>query len=256
MCNRVTALAFLLAGLFFTVSAHADKVHLQGGAVLEGKVSRVGDKILVEVDSGTLSLDARSVVRVESAPSSLETFLVRHAALSKGDVAARLALADYCREHQMFARERELLREVLQIDPNHTQARVRLGFVRGERGWLTRDEQLASQGMVKQAGVWLSPEQAARLRQAELERETAELARQTAESELLARRAELRAERERNERNQRIEQDRAAASMIVPLGWFSYPARPAACPMPALSPPSAPLPFAINGVRDPQSYFR
>jgi hypothetical protein len=254
MSIRVTILVGLLLAGFVPVIAHADKVHLSGGAVLEGKVSRVGDKVLVEVEAGTLSVDARSVVRIEQATSSVETFLARRAALAGGDIAGRLALADYCRAHELFTRERELLREVIAIQPDHAQARARLGYVRVDHGWLTRDEQLAAQGLIKQGGVWLSPEQASRLREAELERQKAELERQKAEAELQAKRAELNAERERAER---LARERAAAEAAMPAygyPYFAYPLRGPVHPGPRPV-PSVPPNYAINGVRPPQSYF-
>jgi hypothetical protein len=259
MSKRVTiVVALLLLGLAQT--ARADKVHLSGGAVLEGKVSRAGDKVLVEVEAGTLSIDAQSVVRIEQAPTSLDTFLARRAALADGDVAGRIALADYCRAHQMRTRERELLREVIDIQPDHAQARARLGYVRGERGWLTPDEQAAARGMVKHDGVWVSPEQAQRLREAELERQKAVLERQKAETELLAKRAELNAERERAERERA---EREAAQNAQNAYWFpyvypAYPAHPVHPIHPGPAPPrpsQPPPPYAINGVRPPQSYF-
>lgn len=257
MSHRVTALLALLLAASAPALARADKVHLTGGAVLEGKVSRTGDKILVEVESGTLSVDASSVVRIEQGTSAFDTFLARRAALAKNDVAGRLALADYCREHEMLARERELLREVIALDPDHAQARSRLGYVRGAHGWLTHDEHMAAQGLVKHGGVWVSPEQAVRLREAELVRQKAELERQKAETELLTKRAELNTERERAER-ERAERE-AAERSSQNASWFpylypAYPARPVQPIYPA--PHAAPVPpYAINGVRPPQSYF-
>lgn len=254
MSIRVTiAVGLLLVG-FAPGLARADKVHLTGGAVLEGKVSQVGDKVLVEVEAGTLSIDARSVLRIERATSSVETFLARRAALSDGDIAGRMALADYCRAHEMLTRERELLREVIAIQPDHAQARARLGYVRGDHGWLTRDEQRAAQGLVKHGGVWLSPEQASRVREAELERQKAELERQKAEAELQAKRAELNAERERADR---LARERAAAEAAMPVYGYPYYAYPGRGPVyPAPRPvPGVPPNYAINGVRPPQSYF-
>jgi hypothetical protein len=254
MSIRVTIVVGLLLAAFVPGAARADKVHLSGGAVLEGKVSQVGDKVLVEVEAGTLSVDARSVTRIERATSSVETFLARRAALAGGDVAGRLALADYCRAHEMFTRERELLREVIAIQPDHAQARARLGYVRVDHGWLTRDEQLAAQGLIKHGGVWLSPEQASRLREAELERQKAEIERQKAEAELQAKRAELHAERERAER---LARERAAVEAAMPAYGFPYYAYPGRGPVyPAPRPaPGVPPNYAINGVRPPQSYF-
>jgi hypothetical protein len=256
------ALALALAGAPLAV-ARADKVHLQGGTVLEGKATQAGEKVLVEVESGTLSLDARSVVRIDRAPSAFETFQQRRAGLRKGDIAARIELADYCRAHELPARERELLREVIEIDPDHVQARARLGFVRTERGWLTHDEHMAALGMVREGGVWISREEALRLREAELARQTAELEREKAQSELQAKRAELNAERERN---QQLARERAALAAMPAYYYpsYYYPARqsvnllpPSMRPThPMAGPPAPPPNYAINGVRDPASYFR
>ncbi len=59
----------IMVALFFAglPLARADRVHLVDGGVLEGKVETQGDKVVVELDSGTLSLPRESVKRVEKA---------------------------------------------------------------------------------------------------------------------------------------------------------------------------------------------
>jgi hypothetical protein len=54
----------------------------------------------------------------------------RYAQLKPGDVRGLLELADFCRDHGMPARERELLERVIEHAPDHAQGRARLGYVR------------------------------------------------------------------------------------------------------------------------------
>jgi len=238
----------LLASLFAS-GAHADKIYLVGGAVIEGKASRQGDKVSVALAGGAVTLAASSVLRIEPGTTPLERLASRRAALPRGAIAERLILADaYCDEGVRSA-ERELLQEVLAIDTNHEQARQRLGFVRTERGWVGSEQQLLAQGFVKRGDSWLSPTQAAELARAELQRQTAELTRQKAEAELQTRRVELAIARSNGVQ--------ARVPEPVPLyPWISagyrYP-RPFGAAPAAVS-PGQPAPF-INGVRDPRSYF-
>src|SRR5690606_23890322 len=66
-------------------------------------------------------------------------------------VADLLALADWCREHEMADAERAHLEQVLQQQPDHPQARERLGHIRLE-------------------GLWITPEAIARAQQRSTER--------------------------------------------------------------------------------------
>ena len=55
-------------------------------------------------------------------------------------IDAQLALADWCAKNGMSGRERAHLTRVLSINPDHLQARQRLGFVRMNDEWFSRDE--------------------------------------------------------------------------------------------------------------------
>lgn len=73
-----------------------------------------------------------------------EILTERRAKLKESDVETRLALAKFCRKHELHDDERRLLEEVVAIDPENKPARRALGHVRHEGKWMTPEEKLAS----------------------------------------------------------------------------------------------------------------
>jgi hypothetical protein len=205
-------LAAFGATIALSCPAFADRTFLVGGTVLEGKATRKGDKVVVRLEAGEISVPADSVERIEKSESVVGQFDARYAALPKGDVKARLALADYCRDHAMRAEERRLLLEVLDLDRDNVAARTRLGFVKTEVGWLTREDAMRAKGMVEHDGRWMTPADAAALERARVEREATVEQREAEEAELAAQRAQLSA--------QQAELD-AQASHLPPDPYFS-----------------------------------
>lgn len=271
------ALPTLCALLLMCVSARADRLVLKGGAVLDGKVTEQGDKVIVEVESGSLSFSRSEVERIERGESDIEKFEAKLAAIKPGDVRALIALANFCRDRGLPAREREVLRKVLESAPDHPEARARLGYVRTETGWVTEDEHKRMNGLVKYQGRWVTRAEMLELERLATQQKLAAVERQKAELELEAKRAELAAkklEMERKERAQREQMERtreAERTANYPWGapWFyPFPCGGQACRVPPpQDDPKRPPPFingarhpsdmsfSLPGVRDPNSYF-
>jgi hypothetical protein len=291
---RAATVAALLLGVSLAAApavARADRVYLTSGSVIEGKAQRVGEKVTVEMESGTLTLSAGSVQRIERAESDVERVDARLAALAPNDVQGLLLLADYCRDHDMKSREQELLRKVIELSPDHAEARARLGYVRSDGGWITRDEQMRAQGFVKRGDRWLTQEQFLAMQRLEAETRTAQLERDRAQVELDAKRAELASEKARDEaraRKQELDelaarnqQSYGMAAYYGPYGYayggYGYPALypgrgrgphavlrpnptpgpggPAPSPIPGFRDPSN-MSFQVPGYQDPRNYFR
>lgn len=256
--RRLLQVSLTLAWLAVSLVAHADKVHLRAGSVLEGKVTREGDKIVVQLESGSIRLDADSVLRIEKAVTPLEEITQLRAKLADDAIAERVELANRCRDAELTRCERQLLEEVVARASDHAEARARLGYVRVENGWIKRAE------LTARADERDRMERAANKRalaQAEIERDTAELSRKQ---------AELALEREKLAL-QKAELERKNNDAARVFGYVSYGApygfAPYTLKAPALSPPHA-SPYVINGVRmpsemgmdqpgvrSPQSYF-
>jgi len=144
--------AFILCLLPGTV--YADQVHLVGGGSIEGKASRKGDRVVIEIESGEITLSAREVEAIEPGPSPVQRFEAMHAKVGARDARALLALANFCRDHDMKERERLLLLRILDLTPENSEVRARLGYVKSDAGWVKREQQLRDQGMVHYDGRW------------------------------------------------------------------------------------------------------
>lgn len=166
-------------------TALADRVVLVSGSVLEGKVERDGDKIIVETDSGKVALPADMVKRVEPSHSDVQELEARLAKLAPDDVAGLLTLANYCRDHDMPAREKDVLQRILSVAPDHAEARARLGYVKTPAGWMTQDELMEQRGYVKYQGEWITRDQQRAIESSLLEAHAAEIEREREQARAL-----------------------------------------------------------------------
>jgi hypothetical protein len=201
------ALALGIGAVVFTeaLPAHADRTILVGGTVLEGKATRKGNKVVVQMESGEITVPADSVQRIETSESVVSKFEALYAALPSGDVKARLDLADYCRDHGMRNDERRLLLAVLDIDRDNAVARSRLGYVKTDTGWITHADAMRAKGMVEHEGQWVSPADLAQIERDRVEREAAAARREAEDREYQERRFQLA--------NQQAEMDAQAARL-------------------------------------------
>jgi hypothetical protein len=135
-------------------TAYADQVHLVGGSTIEGKASRRGDKVVIEIESGEIALSAGEVEAIEPGPSPVQRFEAMHAKVGARDARALLVLANFCRDHDMKERERLLLLRLLELTPEQPEVRARLGYVKSDAGWVKREQQLRDQGFVHYDGRW------------------------------------------------------------------------------------------------------
>lgn len=187
------ALSLLLA---VASPGRADEVLLRSGTKIEGKAKREGDSVVIRVESGEIRLPAETVERIEKSESSSEVAERRRAALDPRDVRGRLQLAAYCREHGLPATERALLQEVLELEPNHAQARRLLGYERDGSGWVSRSQQ-QQQARAAEEAAWLERQRALARADAERAQEKAQQEAQRARDEALQARDE--AQRARDE---------------------------------------------------------
>jgi len=69
-------------------------------------------------------------------------------------VEAQWELAEWCRERTLSAQRERHLKRILQLDPDHEQARRGLGYVTRDGQWTTRDDEFRKQGYVYFEGQW------------------------------------------------------------------------------------------------------
>ena len=226
-----------LAGWLVASSAWADEVHLEGGRVIEGATKVEGDRLIVALESGKIALPMHTVVRIERKQPPIEEARARESRLRRDDVEGLLSLANFCREHELRAKEHELLQRVLRIAPDHEIARRRLGYVRAKDGWITGPERIRRED-----------EAALTRKRAELEKKNVEVELEKKSAELTLREARL--ERERAAHIEERTKERAERRDDRPV-YPSYYVAPYPYQPPQLSPPSGPPAFPIPGVRSP-----
>jgi hypothetical protein len=218
MRNVLFAMSLVVGLTAFAPRAKADRVFLAGGTVLEGTATRKNGKVVVEIESGQIAVPADSVERIEKSESVVSEFDKRYAALPAGDAKARLALADFCRDHDMRAREHKLLLEVIDLDPDNAAARARLGYQRTETGWVTEADAMRAKGFVQRDGRWMSEGEARERDRQQAELEASIRRRDEAESELASRRAALDAEQAAIE----AERNRVEAEHYAYVGYPTF----------------------------------
>jgi hypothetical protein len=148
-----------LALVVLAAPALADVVHLKNGRTIEGTVTKLGDKVNVKTQFGSISLASSEVVRIEKKSTIEEQFRTRRAALKDNDLEGRLALALWLRSEGFKVLATRELQAIVKADPLHRGAHHTLGHVRFNGKWMTRNDSMKAQGYVKFEGRWVTAEE-------------------------------------------------------------------------------------------------
>lgn len=82
--------------------------------------------------------------------ASLLALYERERAKSEDTIEGHLALADWCAKHELPDQQRAHLTRVIDLSPDHALARTRLGFVRQNGTWISREEVVREQSLEAQ----------------------------------------------------------------------------------------------------------
>jgi hypothetical protein len=193
--------AMLILMSFIMVStAFGDEVTLRNGSSFTGIVREEGDRVVVEMDFGTMTfkkVDVRAISRGGEDP--IREF--ENKSKSATDVKSMMELASWARDKGLTARMTELYRKVIRLDPNQAEARKALGYEKITELWLEGDDLMVAKGFVKVNGRWLSKDTAeliqAQEAQARLENDRLALAARIADQNHSREMAKIALERER-----------------------------------------------------------
>jgi hypothetical protein len=138
----------------------ADVLELTNGGRVEGRLVQPGEggqkSYIVELaGGGRVTIPREQVERVDSA-SAAEA---EYAELARGAADTALAhwkLAEWCRERKLREQAQRHLTRVLELEPDHEQARAILGFRKRDGQWMTREEVMAARGMVMYEGRYVT----------------------------------------------------------------------------------------------------
>ncbi|MCB9825392.1 MAG: hypothetical protein R3F05_17670 [Planctomycetota bacterium] len=159
--RHACALALGLAGLVAATSgpARADVLELSDGRLVEGRVVKSGDELLVLSRFGVSSVAASDVVaRHEgvSADAQVKSVLAK---LAPDDFGNRVRVATWLKALGREDEARALAEEVLAADPEQADAHGLLGHVRFRGQWMHPDEARRAEGLERHGERWYTPEE-------------------------------------------------------------------------------------------------
>jgi hypothetical protein len=156
-----TAAAISLAGLFAAQPLCADVFVLNNDGRVEGTLLNPDESprknYIVKTGTGQITIDKSQVkdVIIQS-PDELEYAKIRFTFADTVD--EQWKLAEWCRERGL-SRERNVhLERVVELDPNHKQARAALGYGQINGRWLRREDAMKERGYVWHRGRWMLPQ--------------------------------------------------------------------------------------------------
>jgi len=153
--------SFAIAAL--APAAHADRLTLSDGRVVEGVVSKEGEVYRVASRFGEAEFPAKDVTAWAKGETVESEWRRRAAALLPDDHAGRAALSTWLVEAGRVDEGAALAQAVVEADPENAVAHAVLGHVRHRGSWMTPDEARTSDGLVRHGDVWYTPEEWGRL---------------------------------------------------------------------------------------------
>ena len=167
---------WLVLLLLFGGSLWADVVYLRNGQRVEGRILKDDWIVRLQLPSGAVvEFQRADVEKVEYTLPPQEEFSTRFRALSPDDAEGFFRLGLWAEQHGMSKEARLCFERALQIEPDHTGARLQLGYVRVGSKWLLFEEAQKQKGLVKYKGRWMTPQEAEKLKFAERKRKMTRL---------------------------------------------------------------------------------
>ena len=159
---RSVGLVAVACACAVVAASRADVIELTGGGQLEGKLvqSDDGDKSAFLIDlaaGGRVTVPRSEVTRVDAA-SDAETEYQKLARSSPDTVDAHWKLSEWCRQHKLTADRQRHLERIVELDPNHAEARAALGFRQKDGKWMDRDDVMTARGLVLYQGQYVTPQ--------------------------------------------------------------------------------------------------
>ncbi len=155
------ALAALAVVLASTSRADIFILHNEGqvrGELVNRDESPREKYVIKTASGGRVTLEAAQVKEVKR-QSSAETRYDQLRAKVPDTVEGQWKLAEWCRENRLSKHRKTHLERIIELDPNHADARHALGYSQVQGRWTTQDELMKENGYVRYAGKWMLPQE-------------------------------------------------------------------------------------------------
>lgn len=136
---------------------------LENGGQIEGELINRDEKprktYVIKTASGAqITLEksqVKKVVRRRPEEAEYERIKDRY----PDTVEGQWALAEWCRQNRLPSARKTHLHRILELDPEHIQARRALGYMRVEGKWMTEEEIMMARGYVRVGSRWKLPQE-------------------------------------------------------------------------------------------------
>lgn len=159
-----TTLAILAAALLSRAgTAYADTIKLEGGGTVHGQIledKSTKDKLVVKVDAGggEVTIERAKIQAITQGKRPADEYEeIREQYAETAEDQFKLAV--WCEQHKLWRQRREHLQKVIELDPDHSQAREKLGYVKQDGKWLTGQELKEAKGLVRFGGRYVTPQE-------------------------------------------------------------------------------------------------
>jgi hypothetical protein len=141
--------------------AAADVVVLNNDGRVEGTLVNPNESprknYIIQTDAGRVTLEKSQVKEViTQSPEEREYKKIRFT--FPDTVEAQWKVAEWCREKGLSQQRTDHLERVIELDPDHKQARAALGYSHLEGRWVRREEVMQERGYVRHKGKWMLPQ--------------------------------------------------------------------------------------------------
>ena len=120
--------------------------------------------VVKTADGGQLTLDKSQVAKVLT-PSAAQLEYEDIAPKYPDTVEGQWQLAQWCLEHKLNVERQPHLQRVVELDPDHREARAALGYSKVDGTWVQPDQLMKQKGYVLYKGKWVLPQEVELLEQ-------------------------------------------------------------------------------------------
>ncbi len=158
MRQMLAVLGSVFSMLLLAGALGADVLHLENGGTIEGIVKEDGSFYQVQTVTGTCTIAKDQVLLRELKEYVLDKYNKAAAAVKADDAQGHFELAMLCKDGKWSSKMKDELLKVIEIDPEHEQARAELGYVKHDGKWITYDEMMKAKGYVRFEDKWVTQE--------------------------------------------------------------------------------------------------
>lgn len=149
--------------ILLPLPAPAEQFQLASGGRLVGRLLNRDEaprrQYVIQLPDGTqLTLPKDAVTKVVRRSAALEEYL-RLRPQYADSVAGQWDLAEWCRQHKLATPRETHLRRILELEPDHADARRALGYSQVDGQWKTQEEIMTERGYVRSGGTWKLPQE-------------------------------------------------------------------------------------------------